>query len=66
MRVVAFGATGTVGQIGRPVFPLLTRVFPNQVITAEAIGNAVVNIAAAGAYPVRILDPKDINAAAAG
>lgn len=51
--------------VGRPLFPVLKKLLPNQITTTEAIGKAMVNIAAAGAYPVKILDPKDINAAAA-
>ena len=46
-----------------PLFPLLRRAFPNQVLSTRQIGRAMVNIARKG-YAKRILEPKDIRAAA--
>lgn len=51
--------------LGRPVFPLLRRVFPNQVLTTEDIGRAVLNAVRRG-YPKRVLEPPDIRALVAG
>jgi hypothetical protein len=50
--------------IAKPLYPLARRIWPNQLTTSEAIGRAMVNIAADG-WPTQILDPRDINAAAA-
>lgn len=50
--------------VAKPLYPVLRRIWPNQVTTSEAIGKAMVNIAAGG-WPRQLLDPKDINAAAA-
>jgi uncharacterized protein YbjT (DUF2867 family) len=47
----------------KPLYPMLRRVSPGQVTTTEAIGKAMIKIALTG-YPMRILGPKDINAAA--
>lgn len=50
-----------------PIFPLLRRVLPRFVTTTEAVGRAMIEVAAAG-YPKPILENRDINAlmAAAG
>ena len=47
--------------LGRPLFPLLRRAFPNQVLTTEEIGRAMLNAVRRG-YPKRILEPPDIRA----
>ena len=49
--------------VAKPLYPLARRIWPNQLTTSEAIGRAMVNIAAGG-WPRTILDPKDINEAA--
>jgi len=49
--------------IVKPLYPVLRRVLPDQVTTTEAMAKAMIKIALTG-YPMRILGPKDINAAA--
>jgi uncharacterized protein YbjT (DUF2867 family) len=51
--------------LGRPVFPLLRRAFPNQVLTTEDIGRSMLNAVRRG-YPKRVLEPPDIRALVAG
>ena len=51
--------------LGRPLFPLLRRAFPNQVLTTEDIGRAMLNAVRLG-YPKRVLEPPDIRALVAG
>jgi uncharacterized protein YbjT (DUF2867 family) len=46
-----------------PIFPLLRRALPNHVLSTRQIGQAMLNIARRG-YAKRILEPKDIRAAA--
>ena len=46
-----------------PLYPVLRRLFPKSVTTTEAIGRAMINVAAKGAS-TRVLGPTDINAAA--
>lgn len=46
-----------------PLFPLMRRAFPNQVLSTRQIGQAMLNIARRG-YAKRNLEPKDIRAAA--
>jgi uncharacterized protein YbjT (DUF2867 family) len=46
-----------------PLFPLLRRAFPNQVLSTRQIGRAMLNIARRG-YPKRILEARDIREAA--
>lgn len=46
-----------------PLFPLLRRVFPNQVLSTRQIGRAMLNIGRSG-YPKRILEARDIRDAA--
>jgi uncharacterized protein YbjT (DUF2867 family) len=46
-----------------PLYPLLRRLAPGHVTTAEAIGRAMISVAAGG-WPRRVLDNADINAAA--
>jgi uncharacterized protein YbjT (DUF2867 family) len=47
----------------KPVLPLLRLAFPNYVLTTQQIGRAMLNVAANG-YPKRVLESKDIRAAA--
>jgi uncharacterized protein YbjT (DUF2867 family) len=49
--------------ISKPVLPLLRLAFPNYVLTTQQIGRAMLNVAANG-YPKRVLESKDIRAAA--
>ena len=51
--------------LGRPLFPLLRRAFPNQVLTTEDIGRAMLNAVRRG-YLNRVLEPPDIRALVAG
>lgn len=51
--------------LGRPVLPLLRRAFPNQVLTTQDIGRAMLNAVRRG-YGKRVLEPPDIRALAAG
>jgi uncharacterized protein YbjT (DUF2867 family) len=51
--------------LGRPVFPLLRRAFPHQVLTTEDIGRSMLNAVRRG-YPKRVLEPPDIRALVAG
>jgi uncharacterized protein YbjT (DUF2867 family) len=48
----------------KPFFPVMRRLFPGAVTTTERIGRAMLHIARNG-YPDRILESRDINAAAA-
>ncbi|HEX6682257.1 MAG TPA: hypothetical protein VF062_05655 [Candidatus Limnocylindrales bacterium] len=50
--------------IAKPLYPLLRRVAPGQVTTTEAMGRAMIRIAFRG-YPQKVLEPKEINNAAA-
>lgn len=50
--------------LGRPVLPLLRRAFPNQVLTTQDIGRAMLNAVRRG-YVKRVLEPPDIRALAA-
>jgi uncharacterized protein YbjT (DUF2867 family) len=45
----------------KPVLPLLHRLFPNQMMTSDVIGQAMLKVAKHGA-PKRILETTDINA----
>jgi uncharacterized protein YbjT (DUF2867 family) len=49
--------------VSRPIFPLLRRLFPNQVLSTRQVGRAMINIARSG-YEKQILEPIDIRAAA--
>jgi uncharacterized protein YbjT (DUF2867 family) len=49
--------------ISKPLLPLLRLAFPNYVLTTQQIGRAMLNVAAHG-YPKRVLEGKDIRAAA--
>lgn len=49
--------------VAKPLYPIVKRIWPDQLTTTEAIGRAMLAIAAGG-WPKRILDPRDINAAA--
>lgn len=48
-----------------PLFPLLRRMFPNHVLSTRQLGQAMLNIARHG-YPKRVLEARDIHAAALG
>src|SRR5208283_5284333 len=47
--------------LAKPVLPILRWAFPNQVLTTEQIGRAMLAVARRGA-PKRILETRDINA----
>jgi uncharacterized protein YbjT (DUF2867 family) len=47
-----------------PLLPLLRRMLPNQIVTTEQIGRAMLNIVRKG-YPKKVLEIRDIRAAAA-
>jgi uncharacterized protein YbjT (DUF2867 family) len=47
----------------KPLLPLLRRLFPNQIVNTRELGRAMLNVARSG-YGVRILETKDIRAAA--
>ena len=47
-----------------PLLPLLRRLFPNQILTTEQIGRAMLNLVT-HPYPKHILEIKDIRAVAA-
>ncbi len=49
--------------VAKPLYPVFRRFWPNSVTTTEAMGRAMVNVAANG-WPDRILNSGDINAAA--
>lgn len=46
-----------------PLFPVLRRAFPNQVLTTRQIGVAMLSVARQG-FPKRVLEPRDIRTAA--
>ena len=50
-------------RITKPIMPFLRSAFPNSVVTTKEIGKAMLNVAKRG-YPKRILETKDIRAAA--
>jgi uncharacterized protein YbjT (DUF2867 family) len=50
-------------KLGKPLLPLLRLVFPDYVLTTEQIGRAMLAVARHG-YPKKILETKDIRAAA--
>jgi uncharacterized protein YbjT (DUF2867 family) len=52
-------------KIGKPLLPLLRRIFPNHVLTTKEIGRAMLTIARDG-YPKRVLESADIRAAVSG
>lgn len=47
-----------------PLLPVMRRLFPNSVVTTEIMGRAMLNVARHG-YSSPVLEPPDINAAAA-
>jgi hypothetical protein len=47
----------------KPLLPLLRLAFPDYVLTTQQIGQAILNVAKHG-YPEKILESKDIRAAA--
>lgn len=46
--------------VTRPLYPLLTKLFPNYVTTTEKVGRAMIIVAQRG-YRQRLLENKDIN-----
>ncbi|MCY0950081.1 epimerase [Streptomyces sp. H27-S2] len=59
----------TLYAVAAPLFPLLRRIAPNLVTTTEALGRAMIAVAAAppgAGVPGRILRPRDINRLATG
>jgi uncharacterized protein YbjT (DUF2867 family) len=49
--------------LGKPLFPLLRRTLPNQVLSTRDVGRAMLNVARRG-YGKRVLEARDIRAAA--
>jgi uncharacterized protein YbjT (DUF2867 family) len=47
--------------VARPLFPLLRRLMPNQVVTTREVGQAMLNVVRRG-YTNRILETRDIRA----
>jgi uncharacterized protein YbjT (DUF2867 family) len=47
----------------KPLLPLLRLAFPNQVLTTQQIGRAMLNVTRSG-YPRKVLESRDIRAAA--
>jgi uncharacterized protein YbjT (DUF2867 family) len=47
----------------KPLLPLLRRAFPDQILTTQQIGQAMLTVARNG-YPTRVLESKDIRAVA--
>jgi uncharacterized protein YbjT (DUF2867 family) len=47
--------------LAKPLMPILRWAFPNQILTTEQIGRAMLKVARSGA-PKRILESRDINA----
>lgn len=47
--------------VGKPLFPLLRRMLPNQVLSTREIGQAMLRVARSG-YSERILEARDIRA----
>lgn len=47
--------------VGKPLFPLLRRMLPNQVLSTREIGQAMLRVARSG-YSKRILEARDIRA----
>ncbi len=52
-------------RFAKPLLPVFRSLFPNYVLTTRQIGQAMLNVAKRG-YPQRILESKDIGAAATG
>jgi hypothetical protein len=49
--------------LAKPLLPLLRVVFPNHILTTQQVGRAMLAVAREG-YPKRVLESKDIRAAA--
>jgi uncharacterized protein YbjT (DUF2867 family) len=49
--------------MARPLFPLVRRMFPNQVVSTRDISRAMLNVARRG-YAKKVLEPRDIRLAA--
>ena len=48
-------------KIGKPLLPLLRKIFPNHVLTTKEIGRAMLIVARDG-YPRRVMESADIRA----
>jgi len=48
-------------KIGKPLLPLLRKIFPNHVLTTKEIGRAMLTVARDG-YPKRVMESADIRA----
>jgi uncharacterized protein YbjT (DUF2867 family) len=51
--------------VTKPLMPILRRLFPQYVATAELLGRAMIRVAQSG-YPKRVLETRDINVASRG
>jgi uncharacterized protein YbjT (DUF2867 family) len=49
--------------LGKPLFPLLRKTFPNQVLSTRDVGRAMLNVARKG-FEKRVLEARDIRMAA--
>ena len=49
--------------LGKPLFPVIRLILPNQIVTTRQIGRAMLNVARNG-WPNRVMEIKDIRAAA--
>ncbi|MFZ0745603.1 MAG: NAD-dependent epimerase/dehydratase family protein [Terracidiphilus sp.] len=52
-------------KVAKPLFPLLRRTLPDQILSTREIGQAMLNVARQG-YAKRILETKDIRAVVSG
>jgi len=50
--------------VAKPLYPIARRIWRDQLTTSEALGRAMITVAVGG-WPSKILNPADINAAAA-
>ena len=70
MKVIVFGASGMVGgkvlyTVAGPLFPILTRLIPNQVTSTVKVGRAMIRCVMVGSEK-RVLETRDINLLAVG
>ena len=49
--------------IGKPLLPILKKIFPSYIVTTQQVGLAMLNVARKG-YARRVLEIKDIQIAA--
>ena len=61
---VSYRSLSLIYAVIRPLSSLLVRHFPNLATTTERLGQAMINVAAAG-YPASALESADINTAGA-